>query len=420
MHWIEQRLLPLAGRLTAQPHLSAIRTGFETLSPLMLLTSGALLISNAPRAFGVTTIAPWQRWLQSQSAALLLLIALILAFVIASRLTTIYQSGAQSQRYATTSPMTVGATALLMLGLTLSPHELIHISSTSSGAHGLFVAMLVALITPEIMLRLGQWQPHFHLPGAVPPSALDFIVTLFPTSVLVVITATLNALSLLLTHQSIQQLIYAWLQLPILWLAQSAIGFGFAILLGNGLFYLGVHQTALGAFLLPAFASNKMMLLTEASNGVDVWHMSAPALQNIQDMIANIGGTGSTLSLIIAILITGHRHASSRDLAKAALIPGLFGTNEMVLFGFPVVMNPLLAIPFILGPTISSVTCILLIKAHLLPNLPFAVPWTTPPFLNTYLASGGQIIAPLFQLLCLVFCTLLYLPFVAVAVRVRD
>ncbi len=131
----------------------------------------------------------------------------------------------------------------------------------------------------------------------------------------------------------------------------------------------------------------------------------------------NIGGTGSTLGLIIAIFIVGRQSQQYKTMAKLTLVPGIFGINEPLIFGLPIVLNPILFIPFVFGPTITSGVYFALINAHIIPNIPITIPWTTPPFLNTFLASGGQIIAPIVQLLCLAFCTLLYIPFVKVAVE---
>ena len=125
-----------------------------------------------------------------------------------------------------------------------------------------------------------------------------------------------------------------------------------------------------------------------------------------------------TLGLLLAILIASRRK-DYRDMAKMAFVPGLFNINEPVLFGLPVVLNPVLVIPLILVPLVNSVIGYFFISMQIIPPVAYAVPWTTPGPLIAFLGTGGNWMALFVGILCLVVATLIYLPFVIAANKVN-
>lgn len=128
------------------------------------------------------------------------------------------------------------------------------------------------------------------------------------------------------------------------------------------------------------------------------------------DIYCKFGGAGLTLGLLIAVFIAG-RSKQLRTLSKMSLVPGIFNINEPVIFGLPIVMNPLLAIPFIVIPVIAAVLTYLSIKiGFIAPFVSTQIPWTTPPLISGFLLSGWQ--GALLQLVILAISIAIYLPFV--------
>lgn len=123
-----------------------------------------------------------------------------------------------------------------------------------------------------------------------------------------------------------------------------------------------------------------------------------------------VGGVGSTICLLAAILIT-NRRTNTAKLARLSLLPALFNINEILVFGLPVILNPIFLIPFLLCPIIMLLLSYLAIISGLLPPVYQAVYWAAPPIYNAYAASGS-IMGPVVQLLCIAVGTLLYIPFV--------
>lgn len=129
-------------------------------------------------------------------------------------------------------------------------------------------------------------------------------------------------------------------------------------------------------------------------------------------MFGEFGGSGLTLGLIISIFLFGKRE-DNRAIASLSIIPGIFNINETVTFGVPIVMNPILSIPFILAP-LSITLGYLLIVSGFCPPCVLDVPWTTPPIIYGFLATGENIRGAISQLLALILVTAIYAPFVKI------
>ena len=128
-------------------------------------------------------------------------------------------------------------------------------------------------------------------------------------------------------------------------------------------------------------------------------------------LYSRLGGSGSTLGLIIAVLIFSKVQAE-RTVEGISIAPGLFEINEPIVFGIPIVMNPVYMLPFIVGPTVLAGLSYVLMDINLIERIALSVPWVTPPVLLAFLATGGGVKAAIFQAITLVLLTLLWTPFV--------
>lgn len=123
--------------------------------------------------------------------------------------------------------------------------------------------------------------------------------------------------------------------------------------------------------------------------------------------------------LFVAIFIASRRK-EYRDLAKMSFVPGLFNINEPIMFGLPIVLNPILVIPFILVPFVNSLIGYFFISMEIIPPIAYAVPWTTPGPLIAFFGTGGNWLALLVGFFCLAVSTLIYLPFVIASNKVNT
>ena len=136
----------------------------------------------------------------------------------------------------------------------------------------------------------------------------------------------------------------------------------------------------------------------------------------LNDAFANSGGSGCTLGLIIAIFLFS-KAQDQRGIAKLSLAPGLFNINESIIFGLPIVLNPIYIIPFIITPVVNVLLgYMFVVVLEIMPPVAYGVPWTTPGPLIPFLGTGGSNIMSLVcGVICLAVSILIYAPFVIAA-----
>lgn len=118
----------------------------------------------------------------------------------------------------------------------------------------------------------------------------------------------------------------------------------------------------------------------------------------------------ATRGLVIAILIFSKRD-DNKAIASLSLVPGLFNINETVIFGIPLVLNPILGIPFVITPLINIVIGYILTIIGFCPVACLTVPWTTPPIIFGFLATGASIFGAITQAILIVVSIVIYTPF---------
>ncbi|MBR5110893.1 MAG: PTS sugar transporter subunit IIC/EAL domain-containing protein [Clostridia bacterium] len=128
------------------------------------------------------------------------------------------------------------------------------------------------------------------------------------------------------------------------------------------------------------------------------------------DTFVNMGGTGCTIGLLLAMIIFGKR-SSTKKLSRLAFLPNVFNIGELLVFGFPVIYNPLMLVPFILSPVLCYSNAYLLTKIGFLPQVTQSVAWTTPALLSGYV-STGSVMGIAVQVLNIVISMACYAPFV--------
>ena len=128
------------------------------------------------------------------------------------------------------------------------------------------------------------------------------------------------------------------------------------------------------------------------------------------DTFVNMGGTGCTLGLLLAMMLFGKR-SSTKKLSRIACLPSLFNIGELLVFGFPVIYNPLLMVPFVLAPVVCYTNAYILTRVGFLPVVANTVPWTTPALLSGYLSTGSAMGIAV-QLMNIVLSAACYAPFV--------
>lgn len=177
--------------------------------------------------------------------------------------------------------------------------------------------------------------------------------------------------------------------------------------------FFGVHgSTLVGGIAGPILSANALenAAIFKKLGYVDAAHGGHIVIQGLFDQFSTVTGAGMTIGLVVFMTFMD-KSTQLKSIGKLALVPGIFNINEPVLFGLPIVMNPMLAIPFFIMPPLSAGSTYLLIKAGILPYLNgVQVPWTTPPVVSGFLIGGWKV--AIWQAMILVVSFFVYLPFV--------
>ncbi|MDR1662202.1 MAG: EAL domain-containing protein [Azoarcus sp.] len=144
-----------------------------------------------------------------------------------------------------------------------------------------------------------------------------------------------------------------------------------------------------------------------------------PINKHMLDTFVFMGGAGSSLCLVAALFIAS-KNRNSRRLAKLSLAPGLLNINEILLYGLPIVLNPIFVLPFLIAPLVLAAISYLALRYGLVPWPEIPLKWTTPPLLSGYLATGESWRGPALQIVNLFAGILIYWPFVKISDRIKD
>ena len=254
------------------------------------------------------------------------------------------------------------------------------------------------------------------MPDTVPPAVAKSFNILFPIMIVLALSGLLNFFILKISPDGIQSLIYNAIQAPLVSLGSSMGTILTFVVVQQFLWVLGIHgPNTLSALRSVMFTEQGLVNLEYVVANGTAWGAPYPVTwAGINDAFGNIGGSGATLGLIIAVFIAGRRNKAQYQICKMSFLPGLFNINEPIVFGLPIVMNPIFVVPFILSPIVCNIIgylCIMVFK--IIPPIAYTVAWTTPGFLIPFLGSGANNFMALFiGFVCLAVSTLIYLPFV--------
>lgn len=282
---------------------------------------------------------------------------------------------------------------------------------------GLVVALLTAVIGVQIYLFLSRIRA-LQLPlGSTgnDPHIRD-VLTVMPAGMITILLfactrMTLVALGIEDLHGAVREIIAT----PFLH-ANDHLGIGLAYSALSQLFwFFGAHGPNL---LFPVEES--VFIPTAMANLAAYTHGTAPQFiltKPFFDAFTRIGGSGSTLCLILAILWKS-RNSSNRKICLLALLPALCNVNEPLVYGIPLILNPIYLIPFLLTPVVQTFTAYTATLIGLVPHTIAGTTWTTPALLSGYLTTGS-ISGVLMQLGNITLGALIYLPFVLLAEKIQ-
>lgn len=406
---IEKPLMMIAGKLGQQPHLNAIRDGVVSALPLVLIGSLFMLAYQPP--LGSKAALDWyvQQPLPSklpQATSILIgLVGIFVAFGVAHSLAKRYSRDALSAGLLAVAALCMMDGMKLATVLNGTKVEKM-LPMTNLGSGGLFVALLIGLLVPEIQRLAHRLKLEIILPEGVPPAVGRSFSALIPG---IIVFAPLWLL-VNVVGVDIFSFINKWLTMPIQAMSTGSSAFLLLlviILIDSLLWLLGVHAVAI---LAPMAA---IWLANITANSTAVLAGQPPTLLNTREALVFfvwVGGSGATI--VLPFLMMRAKSTSLRAIAKIGLLPAIFNINEPLVFGVPVMMNVTLAIPFILAPVVALTTTLLAMTWHVVPVPSVQVPWTLPGPVGAFLTTGYSWQAALLSVVNIALAALIYWPFV--------
>lgn len=413
-NWVEQKLVPKVSKITDLRYFQALRNGFFAIMPLTIIGSIFMLITDFPIPGYYDWMAQWfgpdwGDYLSPAYRATFNMMGLIFSGTMSYKL-------AESYELDKLSALILGIVAYVVVlpkTVVTDSGELVEkvLSFTWTGTQGVLTAIIMSIISVELLRFCVQKNIVIKMPESVPSMVSQAFSALIPGILIVLVSLIINGIGVELVG-SFPELIYALLQAPL----QKVIGSPFAIIVVaglNGLFWwLGIHPTVINSMLYPilyANADHNQMLLEAGNLSTATGNIGTVQML---DQFATIGGAGCTIGLAIAMIIVG-KSSRMKAMSNVSSIPAFFNINEPLIFGLPVIFNPLILIPIVVAPIVSVVIAYVSISIGFMPMFSgIQAPWATPFFFSGFLVAGWQ--GAVTQVVAVAASVAIYYPFVKV------
>ncbi|MFD2388279.1 PTS sugar transporter subunit IIC [Enterococcus rivorum] len=247
------------------------------------------------------------------------------------------------------------------------------------------------------------------MPESVPTMVSRAFSGLIPGVFVVLVALIINGVGVV-ASDSFPEMIYALVQAPL----QGIIGHPFAIILVAGLngllWWFGIHPTVINSMLYPILYANADKNQALAELGELTTKTGSFGTVQMLDQFATIGGAGCTIGLAIAMLIVA-RSSRMKAMSKISFIPALFNINEPLIFGLPVIFNPLILIPLVIAPVVSVLIAYISMTVGFMPLFTgIQAPWATPFIFSGFLVGHWQ--GAVTQIVAVAASVLIFYPFV--------
>lgn len=411
---LENALIPIANSLAKNHVLLAIRDGFLITTPIVIVASIFLVLMNFPingyEEWVTSWAGPdWQTAMGRVTAVGFDCISLMAVFGI----------GYAYSREKKLENKVGGAITALVAFLIITPqHHEAYINEAGRafggfafgnfGTAGMFLAMITALLSVEVFAWAIKKDLVIKLPDGVPPAVYESFAALIPSGLAMVIAFVIAIIFSHTSYGFAHAFIYEILQAPLVGLGRLA---GFEVLyqfLSTLFWFFGINGPAVTNTI---FGPIHKVLTQE---NFDAMQAGLP-MKNVftagfSDFFCNFGGGGSTLGLVLLMSFTA-KSERMKTLGRLSLPAGIFGINEPIIFGLPIVLNPVMAIPFILTPVANTIVAYLCTAAGIIPITNGAqLPWTTPIGFSGFLVTG-TFMGSVVQFVLLAMDIAIYLPF---------
>lgn len=401
----------LLSRLDQMTIVRVIRDGLVHIIPVLIIGAFALIIKTFP-------VDAYLEFIETFAGGFILKLAEVI-YSATFGVLSVYMTYSISRAYMrVTSDYEVSRGGAIIASLAsffiLSGAYLEDFSLNMLGPKSMFLAIITGMLSSWLYCKLDGFfrkkRIIFYSAGA-DRQFNRMVQTFIPVVLVSLIFAVINTLIVLLfdTSSARELLITAANKL----FSFGEVGFFkgfFFVLLSSLLWFFGIHgsdtlEGVMETYFTPNLIANQMAI-TSGGNPSNI------LTKEFFDCFVLIGGCGTTISLLIAILIFS-RNSARRSLGLAATFPMIFNINELMVFGLPIIFNPIMLIPFLATPLVCYSLAYAAIYSGIVPMITAEVAWTTPVILGGYTATGSMMGAVL-QIVNLALGVAIYAPFVRI------
>ncbi|MDB6243823.1 PTS sugar transporter subunit IIC [Lactobacillus amylovorus] len=391
MQWMQKKLIPPMAKIGNNKYLVAIRDGLVITLPAVIGGSIFLIIGNIPITAWTNFIKPYS-WMLGE--------AVNASFGIISLLATI---GIAYQLGKALKIDSISCVGLSVMAFILTSFNEKHVLDYNNlGSSGIFTAILTAFIASFIFDFFIKKNIVIKLPNGVPTAVSNSFVALLPGMAVLFLFWLVRVVLNININQVVQAIFH-----PVVFALNTLPGILVYTLIVSLLWVCGIH----GDMTLEGIADPIFLQYLAANATAYAHHQALPYVtaSGFSSLLVNVGGTGATLTLCALMLFS--KSKTYRDLGRLAFPSSLFEINEPIIFGFPIVMNPMIMIPFIVVPLVLATLSYILITIGWMSAPVVMVPWTMPPIIGPMMACGWDWRAGVWSAVECILAAAMYYPF---------
>ncbi|GAD80847.1 PTS sugar transporter subunit IIC [Vibrio ezurae] len=406
MNFVENTVSPIAGKVSTQRHINAIKDGFVATMPFLIVGS-LLLVLAFPPGKGNFFLDGWHSLVEFIGMGNILapfqlsmgIFALYASFSIGFSLAESYGLRALNS----------GLLSMFTFLLAVAPVEFIDIGGimpiANMGGTGAFTAIMAGLFVPELQRLLRDKNIRLKLPDAVPPKIAASFDLLIPIIIVAILVVGINV-SLGKFDLNIPSAVMAIFS-PLVSASDSFFACLIAVIIIQLLWFGGIHGSSVvvSGILYPILIINLGLNQEALAAGTELPKIFVNPLL---DFFIFVGGAGGTWGFVVLMMRSRSTHL--KTIGRMSIIPGTFNINEPVIFGAPIVMNPTYFIPWMLSPIVNTCIVWLAFKTEFVSKIISLPPWTMPAPIGAVIATNSGT-AAIVVALCVVVSVVIYYPF---------
>lgn len=409
--FIEQKVIPVTGKLSSNKVIMALTASMMATMPLTLGTSIVAIIANFP-------ISAWTTWLATNGIAddataviggSTKILALFLAFIVAYNYAKLKGHNAMTAGVLSLSSFII----LMPQTYTLPDETSINVLQQSYlGSSGVFVAMIFGILIAMLYCVLEKKGLVIKFPDSVPDMVAKSLSPTFISMIVFMSVFLIRVLFGMTTYGNIFDFINTTIAKPVMNLGSSPYALIAIYAIGNLFWCFGIHPSAILTPYIPIF-------ITAITGNIEAFQAGSPLPYltfTVVSVYVMLGGTGCTLGLAFDMALFS-KSERFKSLGKLALIPNIFNINEPIIFGAPIIFNPVFVIPMTFSSVLTGGIAMLLVKAGFYNafNPTIKMPWTMPAPITALLQTGA--LAALGVCIAILATAILYYPFFKYADR---